>query len=186
MKNVLIVFTVLAMASVANATLSLSVDGRIDQPESTIELKPSEYAVIDVHSLNEKAVWTNLVVLQGDGSVDLSGMSIIPDPEIDELLMDVSADPDFRAFVIDAGYLNPFAIVYSEFVHISGTPKDIPNGAFIDGIKLHCERYPGDVTVSLLDGATADRLDQLVIHQIPEPITLSLLGLGGLFLRRRK
>jgi len=29
-------------------------------------------------------------------------------------------------------------------------------------------------------------MDSQIIHQIPEPITLALLGLGGLFLRRRK
>jgi hypothetical protein len=186
MKNVLIVFTVLAMASVANATLSLSFNGRIDLPDSEITLKPSQTAVIDVHSQNEIAKWTNLVVVQGLASADLTGMSIIPDPDIEELIMDVSADPDFRAFVIGYGYLDPVAIAYSEFVHVSGTPKNIPDGVLIDGILLHCEGQPGDVIVTLLDGADGTRLDQMVIHQIPEPITLSLLGLGGLFLRRRK
>jgi len=181
MKNILIVFAVLAMASVANATLSLSVDGRIDQ--STILSYPSEYTVIDVHSLNEKAVWTNIIVLEGEGSVDLSGMTIIRDADIDEFIIDVSAHPDFKAFVEDLGY-DPFAITYSEFVHISGVPKDIPNGVMIDGIKLHCERL-GNVIVSLLDCADGRLLDQVIIYQIPEPITFALLGLGGLMLRRR-
>lgn len=41
------------------------------------------------------------------------------------------------------------------------------------------------VTVELLDfGAVA--LDSIVIQNTPEPMTLGLLGLGGLFLRRRK
>jgi len=184
MKNVLIVFTVLAMASVANATLSLSVNGRTDQPDSTIELKVSEVAVIDVHSLNEKAVWTNMIVLEGLGSADLSAMSII-DLGIGQFIVDATGNPDAMAFVRSLGY-NPFALTYSELVHVSGEPMAIPNGVMIDGIKLHCEGYPGDVIVSLLDGADGTRLDQVIIHQIPEPITLSLLGLGGLFLRRRK
>ena len=185
MKNVLIVFTVLAMASVANATLSLSFNGATDVPDSEMKLKPSEMAVIDVHSLNEKAVWTNIIVVQGLGSADLSAMSII-DLGIGQFIMDVSADADFRAFVIGLGYIDPVAITYSELIHVSGEPMPIPNGVMIDGIKLHCEGAPGDVIVTLLDGALGDRLDQMVIHQIPEPITLSLLGLGGLFLRRRK
>jgi hypothetical protein len=33
---------------------------------------------------------------------------------------------------------------------------------------------------------TADDLGGLTIHQVPEPMTIALLGLGGLFLRRRK
>ncbi|MHC4154714.1 MAG: PEP-CTERM sorting domain-containing protein [Planctomycetota bacterium] len=28
--------------------------------------------------------------------------------------------------------------------------------------------------------------DQVLIHQIPEPMTVALLGLGGLFLVRRR
>lgn len=34
--------------------------------------------------------------------------------------------------------------------------------------------------------ATEGDLGDLVIHQIPEPMTIALLGLGGLFLRRRR
>jgi len=189
MKNILIVFAVLVMASVANATLSLSVDGITGVPGSQITLLPSEFAVIDVGSFNEKAVWTNLIVFEGRdfkgdaiGAVDLSGMSIIA-LGIDELIIDVSDVPVFRAFVEGLGY-EPWAITYSELVHISGTPMDIPNGVMIDGIKLHCEGM-GDVIVSLLDGADGRLLDQVIIHQIPEPITFALLGLGGLMLRRR-
>ena len=32
----------------------------------------------------------------------------------------------------------------------------------------------------------ATEISQLLVHQVPEPITIGLLGLGGLFLRRRK
>ena len=34
--------------------------------------------------------------------------------------------------------------------------------------------------------ATEADLGDLIIHQVPEPMTMALLGLGGLFLRRRK
>jgi len=34
--------------------------------------------------------------------------------------------------------------------------------------------------------ATEGDLGDLIIHQIPEPMTIALLGLGGLFLRRRR
>ena len=40
--------------------------------------------------------------------------------------------------------------------------------------------------VSFLDGTKDTTIDPLEIHITPEPMTIALLGLGGLFLRRRK
>jgi hypothetical protein len=59
---------------------------------------------------------------------------------------------------------------------------------------LHC-LAAGDVTLTVtalegtkLDGVwiTDEVLHTLIIHQIPEPMTLTLLGLGSLILVRRK
>jgi hypothetical protein len=184
MKNLLIVFTVLAMASVANAALSLSLNGSTDIADSQAFVNVSEVATIDVHSVGEKAVWTNMVVIQGVAAPDLSNMWIVP-LGIGELIIDVTDDEAFQGYVADLGYTDVVGITYSELVHASGTPMAIPDGAMIDGLKFHCEGL-GDVIVSLLDGADGTLLDRMVIHQIPEPITFALLGLGGLFLRRRK
>jgi hypothetical protein len=45
----------------------------------------------------------------------------------------------------------------------------------------------GNEYISLYNDNSTDPISQLVIHQtsIPEPIIMTLLGLGGLFLRRR-
>jgi hypothetical protein len=93
-------------------------------------------------------------------------------------------------------------------------PQDVPGESIIlgGGILLHCDGA-GTVTVDLtlhglteyskyisptgdplppesLGGgwfaATEDDLGDLVIYQIPEPITMALLGVGGLLLRRRR
>lgn len=69
-------------------------------------------------------------------------------------------------------------------------------GPIVGYYELHCDG-PGDVVVTLSSGSyfggsmdinygTPDIYGELVIHQVPEPMTMGLLGLGGLFLRRRK
>lgn len=44
----------------------------------------------------------------------------------------------------------------------------------------------GDVTITMLADDLTTVIDSIRIAQVPEPITFALLGLGGLFLRRRK
>jgi hypothetical protein len=87
---------------------------------------------------------------------------------------------------------------------IDATANDIgtvPPGVVLDHFLLHCDG-PGTVLITLLETEeTSAGLSQetdgsdlfpllagtgVIIHQIPEPMTLTLLGLGSLFLARRK
>ena len=52
--------------------------------------------------------------------------------------------------------------------------------------EFQCTAQPGDVVITLYAIDVATVLDTITLHQVPEPITFALLGLGGLFLRRRK
>jgi len=53
----------------------------------------------------------------------------------------------------------------------------------LDSKLFHCLGL-GDVEIVLMN-ASAVVIDSFIIHQVPEPVTIALLGLGGLLLRRR-
>ncbi len=182
MKNILIVFTVLAMATVANAGLRISVNGAVGG--DPVVLKPSETAVIDIHAVDQAAAIGGWLLIQGPGAIDAgnptglweqSVANNMPDPPLSEMIA------QFEAF----GFPGVVDIIEMEVKDIIDPITSPPNAAVIDGLLFHCEEL-GDVTLTLLDSSSFAMLDQVVIKQIPEPMTLALLGLGGLFLRRRK
>ena len=176
MKKLLIVLTVLAMATVANAGLKISVNGVVDPPDTTIELKPSEWATLDIHATE---TMLSLLVMQGPGLLDVSNLTY----KWEQSNATVLVDPDLKALLEEMGYPGITGMLSVDIVDASD-PFTIPNGLVIDGIRFHCEAE-GEVILTLMDGS-ANVFDSQRIHQIPEPVTFALLGLGGLFLRRRK
>ena len=175
---------VLGMASLANATLQLaiSVDGDDDPLDSEYTIAPSEHLELDIHGstdAGESVYWMMLVkdaegTITGGNAAAGSLSSIFP-----------------AYYTVDSmGYMGIDSEVYNG---ISGSIADvgaIAGPVLVDLIDFHCEA-PGDATVELWTGASDSTgaytlVDTAVIHQIPEPMTMVLLGLGGLFLRRRK
>jgi len=184
MKNILIVFTVLAMASVANAGFMLSVNGVINPPASEINLKPSETAVIDIHGADNPVGSISLWLLL-EGPATINGAATFKWEQSTSANLDQATKDAVIPMLREMGYPGLNDIVSVDILD-TVDPFTAPNGLLIDGILLHCEAQPNDVILSMLDAGTFAELSRVVIHQIPEPMTLSLLGLGGLFLRRRK
>jgi hypothetical protein len=192
MKKFLIFMLVLGMASLASATLQISVGGNPDPVDSEIYLLPSEEIELDIVSVGgntgiaEGAVfYFALISNMAKGVVNgATGRTLIPPA------------PDASALLGWAGALGLVGMPagYDGLLGTVGAFTANPpyaNGIYFDQIVFHCEA-PIDAIILLggVDAATQTWTgviyDSVVIHQIPEPATIALLGLGGLLLRRRK
>ena len=184
MKKLLIFMLVLGMASMVNATLQISVGGNPEPVDSQIVVAPSGYLSLDI--------WTDAEISPGVGEWNIwalaadvakatisGGVSLIADPGV--VIMD-----DARNV---GGLMLPDAEngVFG-MLALATLPSIAAGTTIFDEIVFHCESL-GDVTVTVYgspDAVVFTPLDSVVIHQIPEPMTIALLGLGGLLLRRRK
>ncbi|HOK95856.1 MAG TPA: PEP-CTERM sorting domain-containing protein [Anaerohalosphaeraceae bacterium] len=136
----------------------------IDYPDSKLTINPSDVITIGIMDIlgQTQPGALALGISMGPGSLDASGM---------KPLAGVSAaltnDPDSAA---QYGLLSPYVAL-----------EIGPNmtGMLIRDLLFHCDG-PGDVTIVLVD-ENGMIVDSQVIHQ-PEPMTLGLLGLGGLSL----
>jgi hypothetical protein len=177
MKKLLVLLMVLGACGAANAALSFSVNGQTAPDEIT--LAPSDEVVIDI-------MGDGLTLAQYDMQMSKEGVAtLVLDNAVNlfnagvfgETLGWVEGEEGTHAW-FDLGRLP------------TGDPPVFPpmTGKLIDLMTLHCDGE-GTVILTLFgDGPVGtETFDTLTIHQvIPEPMTLGLLGLGGLFLRRRK
>jgi hypothetical protein len=184
MKRIMVVLMVLSMATVANAVLRITVDGAIDLPDTSICLLPSETAMI--------GVWGDgLTPTPQDSYIIIEGPAVVSGGAITYgglgSSLDLYTDDDtYIPWMVSEGFNTNQAYYYVLIDMVTTTQLPLA-GQMIDGILLHGEGM-GDVVITM--GMVYDEgwtiFDTQVIHQIPEPMTMAVLGLGGLFLRRRK
>jgi len=189
MKKLLVVLMVLTVATVANAGLQI---GGIP----TDPIRPSDTVVLSIVATGVQSP-QDMYLFASDSSLGtVSGGAVVWSDfstSLGELTLHEGADDMYVQAVQYYGWTNSMQTYYINLV--GGTvPALVMNGTVVNNVVFHCEGAPGDVTIVL--GAVVDTtgngdyamsvFDSQVIHQIPEPMTLGLLGLGGLFLRRRK
>ena len=181
MKKLLILMLVLGLASAANAALEISVNGDKDPIDSQIEIEPSQHLTLDI--------WTTTQILPGVGegyyvlacnAADATisgGASQFPT----EPGLSIEGDPGGVGIPLPPGHDGVWGAIA-----LSVLPSIDAGSVLFDLIDFHCIWQPNDVVITLYDADTMQVLDTVTIHQIPEPASMLLLGLGGLLLRRRK
>jgi hypothetical protein len=170
MKHVLLLLIFLSTVVTANATMVITVnlgDGIwVDYADSKLVIAPSDNILIGVLEVPGTAPvlpqTLALGIANGLGSLDATSM-LTKTGVTAALTDDAMAAASF-------GIENPFISL--------DVTTTITSGLLVRDVGFHCEG-PGDATLYLVDN-NGEILDSQVIHQIPEPMTITLLGLGGL------
>jgi hypothetical protein len=177
MKKLLVFLTVLVVSGVANGVvMDILVNG---QPWQGEDVKGSDIITV---------LWINDMEYQYGG--------------FGSFTINVSNGD----YVADSGYINPALSLGS----ITVTPKDPGHDVLLTGSQMplpvdvmaswefHVPDYKVDSDYIIIDPVSGawlgvyaspgpdDNLPYVVLHVIPEPMTIALLGLGGLFLLRRR
>jgi len=189
MKKLLVVLMVLSMATIANAGLQIGVNGVVDQPDTSVTVLPSDTVVLSIVDVQGQAAsaFDAFLVIQGPGTI-ANGTLVYTYGLSAWTIYDSSNDVGYLAGL--QAMFDDYTIAQVGDLTLADTsdPLHAIQGVLADNIVFHCDG-PGEVLLTLcgLDGDGAlFTMDTQVIHQIPEPMTMGLLGLGGLFLRRRK
>lgn len=167
MKKFLVLF-LLSMVVSANAGLVIYVklaDGLwADYADSKLWVTPSTTIELGVMDLTGQTQPGSLALglTAGPGSLDASG--VVGLQGVTAMMQDDAAAAK------EYGVENPF--VAMEITNATS------QGMLLRSVLFHCEGE-GDVTVALVDD-DGQIVDSQIIHQTPEPMTLALLGLGGL------
>jgi len=163
-------------AAISNASvLELSWNGARNGTGTNmaVTLNPSGTATIDVYCSgqpdNPRMGW-HLAVL-GPGSIEGVGTLYVPPSP---------------AGTVQDWYTYQETYWYSEYLafRVAADTRPSTTGTYWDA-EFHCDG-PGVATILLFDPYTLDLLDTITVTEVPEPMTAGLLGLGGVFLRRRR
>ena len=179
MKKLAVLALVLSMAAMASAAL------QIDTSEMG-PIIPGETVTLSISTDS----------IMGFGLGDWNGAALVVDTSKAAISGGVSAQPIepgiavFADAAVDLGFVVPtFPVENGVGFTFTFTGANIPAGSqLVNDITLTLGNYWGEITVTLWGSQDYENFESLAsftIYQIPEPMTFGLLGLGGLFLRRR-
>ncbi len=200
MKRVLFLLTVLLLVSIANADLIISEYVEGSSYNKALELYNTSGAVLDLNDFQVKAYHNGKST--PSYTIDLAGYSVAADdvivlchPSADSAILNVA---DIQTSSISFNGDDAIELLYNGSVIDSFGQVGVDPGSSWDGggkdvtLRRMATILTGDTDSSNYftaatewDSYSKDTFDGLGSH-VPEPMTIAILSLGGIFLRRRK
>jgi hypothetical protein len=173
MKKLLVLALVLSMASMANAALTLSFDATDVQVGGAVTISlsgdggtdPGEFFL----TMNAGAA----------GAFDISGA-----------VLDYPGSA--KAIFLDSTYAGDLG-VKGDYIDIQLTDLPVPpnpvaplNGLLVHGMVLNVGDVGGTINLVLFNtNGEVQATQDITVSDIPEPVTMGLLALGAMFIRRK-
>ena len=173
MRKLAALILVFGLAAMANAGLTLNVSETLLMPSDSVTIS----IMGDGVTAQPQDCW---LIANGPGTT--GGTILVYTGDLSSVADFAVGDGSdiLETFIQPAGFTLATTAMYANF---AAGAAGVLSGTLSTSI-FHCEGI-GDVMVSLMSADLSTVMDSVIIQQIPEPMTLALLGLGGLFIRRR-
>ncbi len=189
MRRLSPLFLVLCLSPLLHAGLSISVNGVIHSPLDEVLLQTGETAVIGIHGDGTLVNIAPYLLVEGPGSIEGHTM-VYPGSLTDYQDLEAHADSagmspgDLLVMVRDLTGRPDIQDISFMTLADELIPPASTVGLLVDNIIFQCGGF-GDVTLTLVYEDPWTAYPTQIVHQIPEPATFFLLGLGGLILAGR-
>ena len=158
MKKFVVLTLVLAMASLATAGITI-----VGAPAT---MEPSDVVTLQLVGSDGELGTPAVISVMGPGVITPISNLVYPELPIEATAIELIPGVGYLFDLLIPDPINTLDGVVAEF-------------------SFHCEGEGEVIIMAGMDVFDAT-FDSVVIQQIPEPMTMALLGLGGLFLRRKK